>query len=44
MKNIDWSQNSTKVKSQYADIIVALDIGTSKIATVVAELKEDGKF
>ncbi|MDP4837133.1 MAG: hypothetical protein NWS01_08320, partial [Burkholderiales bacterium] len=45
MKNIDWAKkNGAKIKSQYADIIVALDIGTSKIAAVVAEIKEDGQY
>ena len=45
MKNIEWTKkNGAKIKSQYADIIVALDIGTSKIAAVVAEIKEDGQY
>ena len=44
MKNIDWSKNSGKVKSQHTDIIVALDVGTSKIAAVVAEVNDDGQY
>ncbi|MBT5671625.1 MAG: cell division protein FtsA, partial [Betaproteobacteria bacterium] len=44
MKNIDWSKNGAKLKPQYADIVVALDIGTSKIAAVVAEIKEDDQY
>ena len=44
MKNIDWSKNGAKSKPQYADIVVALDIGTSKIAAVVAEIKEDDQY
>jgi cell division protein FtsA len=44
MKNIDWSKNSGKVKSQHTDIIVALDIGTSKIAAVVAEVNDNGQY
>ena len=44
MKNIDWSKNSGKVKSQHKDIIVALDVGTSKIAAVVAEVNDDGQY
>ncbi|MDG1225834.1 MAG: hypothetical protein P8P11_04710, partial [Burkholderiales bacterium] len=44
MKNIDWSKNGAKPKPQYADIVVALDIGTSKIAAVVAEIKEDDQY
>ena len=44
MKNIDWSKNSGKVKSQNTDIIVALDVGTSKIAAVVAEVNDEGQY
>jgi cell division protein FtsA len=44
MKNIDWSKNSGKVESQHTDIIVALDVGTSKIAAVVAEVNDDGQY
>jgi len=44
MKNIDWSKNSGKVKSQHTDIIVALDVGTSKIAAVVAEVNDGGQY
>ena len=44
MKNIDWSKNSGKVKSQHTDIIVALDVGTSKIAAVVADVNADGQY
>ena len=44
MKNIDWSKNSAKAKSQHTDIIVALDIGTSKIAAVVAEVNDNEQY
>jgi len=44
VKNIDWSKNSGKVKSQNTDIIVALDVGTSKIAAVVAEVNDEGQY
>ncbi|MDA0360656.1 MAG: cell division protein FtsA [Proteobacteria bacterium] len=41
---MDWSKNSGKVKSQNTDIIVALDVGTSKIAAVVAEVNDEGQY
>ena len=45
MKKPEWSKNMSKVKLRdEANLIVALDIGTSKIAAVVAELKDDGSF
>ena len=46
MNSIEWSKNNTIGKNKTREgheYIVALDIGTSKIAAVVAELKGDGQ-
>lgn len=45
MKPVEWNKAMPRAKSRESkNLIVALDIGTSKIAAIVAELQSEGGF
>ena len=45
MKPVEWSRGVPRTKARESkNLIVALDIGTSKIAAIVAELRPDGGY
>ena len=45
MKPVEWSRGVPRTKARESkNLIVALDIGTSKIAAIVAELRPGGGY